>query len=148
MATDTAVTLDLPDLGATEALGARLARLLAPGDVVALRGELGAGKTALARAVIRAAAGAPVEVPSPTFTLVQLYELPVGPVWHFDLYRLGDPEDRGQLGHVQPLGRQHPQQPQPRLVGQQAEERGRGVHIHEYTCVYVSWQARTLKPES
>ena len=91
-------SLALPDQAATETLAARLAAVLRPGDVVALGGDLGAGKTTLARALIRAAAGAEVEVPSPTFTLVQAYDVPVGPIWHFDLYRLNGPEEVVELG--------------------------------------------------
>jgi tRNA threonylcarbamoyladenosine biosynthesis protein TsaE len=68
---------------------AHLAGLLRAGDVVALYGGLGAGKTALSRALIRHLAGNPdEEVPSPTFTLVQMYDLPDFTLWHFDLYRL------------------------------------------------------------
>ncbi|NNG04159.1 MAG: tRNA (adenosine(37)-N6)-threonylcarbamoyltransferase complex ATPase subunit type 1 TsaE [Inquilinus sp.] len=93
-----AVTLALPDQAATEALAVRLAALLRAGDVVALGGDLGAGKTTLARALIRAAAGAELEVPSPTFTLVQSYEVPVGTIWHFDLYRLSGPDEVIELG--------------------------------------------------
>lgn len=70
----------------------RLAALLRPGDVVALHGDLGAGKTALARALINALSSAPQEVPSPTFTLVQVYDLPHFSLWHFDLYRLEERE--------------------------------------------------------
>ncbi|MSP49406.1 MAG: tRNA (adenosine(37)-N6)-threonylcarbamoyltransferase complex ATPase subunit type 1 TsaE [Alphaproteobacteria bacterium] len=81
---------------ATRALAARLAPLLRAGDVVALSGELGTGKTFFARAVIQALGG-PEEVPSPTFTLVQTYDLAPTPVWHFDLYRLGKPEDAYEL---------------------------------------------------
>jgi tRNA threonylcarbamoyladenosine biosynthesis protein TsaE len=89
----------LPDLAATEALAARLAALLAPGDAVLLEGPLGAGKSAFARALLRAASGAPaLEVPSPTFTLVQGYELPRGMAHHFDLYRLGAAEEVLELG--------------------------------------------------
>lgn len=92
----------LADLGATRALGRRLAVLLAPGDIVALRGPLGAGKTALARFVIgalceRYGVPAPDEVPSPTYTLVQTYEAGAVAVWHFDLYRLERPEDAEEL---------------------------------------------------
>lgn len=78
---------------------ARLAPVLKTGDVVALRGGLGAGKTALSRALVNARAAAPEEVPSPTFTLVQVYDLPDISVWHFDLYRLeGNEADILELG--------------------------------------------------
>ena len=88
---------DLPDEKATAVLGARLAAGARPGDVVALQGELGAGKTALARAFVDARGG-DEDVPSPTFTLVQTYDLPGGIVWHFDLYRLRAPEEAWELG--------------------------------------------------
>jgi tRNA threonylcarbamoyladenosine biosynthesis protein TsaE len=65
--------------------------------VIALTGELGAGKTSFARAFIRALGGIG-EVPSPTFTLVQVYELETATVWHFDGYRLRDPEEAWELG--------------------------------------------------
>ena len=68
-----------------------------PGDVIALYGELGAGKTSFARAFIRARGGDEA-VPSPTFTLVQAYELPNGTIWHFDLYRLRVTEEAWELG--------------------------------------------------
>jgi tRNA threonylcarbamoyladenosine biosynthesis protein TsaE len=88
----------LADEAATSAFAGRVAALLRPGDVVALRGDLGAGKTSFARAMIRALAGAEVEVPSPTFTLVQTYEVEPAPVWHFDLYRLSGPDEVIELG--------------------------------------------------
>ncbi|RIY00742.1 tRNA (adenosine(37)-N6)-threonylcarbamoyltransferase complex ATPase subunit type 1 TsaE [Aureimonas flava] len=90
--------LALADEAATVACAAVLAPLLGTGDVVALSGPLGAGKTTLARALIRAVAGDPaLEVPSPTYTLVQIY--PTRPrVTHFDLYRLGDPDELVELG--------------------------------------------------
>src|SRR5438067_11898845 len=91
------VTIELPDENATAALAARIAALARPGDVIALEGELGAGKTSFARAFIRARGGAE-EVPSPTFTLVQTYELADGAIWHFDCYRLRDPEEAWELG--------------------------------------------------
>ncbi|RVT92169.1 tRNA (adenosine(37)-N6)-threonylcarbamoyltransferase complex ATPase subunit type 1 TsaE [Rhodovarius crocodyli] len=90
----------LENLAATEALAARLAALARPGDAILLSGELGAGKSAFARAFLRAAAGDPaLEVPSPTFTLVQSYALPGGgQVHHLDLYRLGDASELAELG--------------------------------------------------
>lgn len=89
----------LADDAATAALGAELAATLRPGDLVILDGDLGAGKTALARAIIRNLAGDPaLEVPSPTFALVQPYDTPAGPVLHADLYRLGDPREVEELG--------------------------------------------------
>ena len=89
--------VDLPDKAATVALAARVAAAARPGDVIALSGELGVGKTTFARAFIRARGGRG-EVPSPTFTLVQIYELPDGAVWHFDLYRVRDPAEGWELG--------------------------------------------------
>ena len=89
----------LRDDEATSRFGAELAATLAPGDLVILEGDLGAGKTALARAVIRTLAGDPtLDVPSPTFALVQPYETARGPVLHADLYRLGDPREVDELG--------------------------------------------------
>lgn len=91
--------MPLPNEQATEALGATLAARLKPGDVVGLKGDLGAGKTTLARAIIRAAAADPdLIVPSPTFTLVEVYDTPRGAYWHFDLYRLDGPEQVYELG--------------------------------------------------
>lgn len=92
-------SLPLADEAATERLGAALAARLRPRDVVALEGGLGAGKTTLARAILRAAAGDPaLIVPSPTFTLVEVYETPGVAWWHFDLYRLEQPEQVFELG--------------------------------------------------
>ena len=91
-------SLLLPDLAATRALGRRLAARLRPGSVVLLEGDLGAGKSELARATIRAAADSEIVVPSPTFTLVQSYLLPTLEVSHADLYRLNDPGELVELG--------------------------------------------------
>jgi len=88
---------DLPDESATEALAAGLAALARPGDVLALFGDLGTGKTVFARAFVRARGGGDEEVPSPTFTLVQTYELAGGTVHHFDLFRLTAPEEAYEL---------------------------------------------------
>ena len=96
--------MPLPNEQATEALGATLAARLKPGDVVGLKGDLGAGKTTLARAIIRAAAADPdLIVPSPTFTLVEVYDTPRGSYWHFDLYRLDDPQQVYELGWEEAL---------------------------------------------
>jgi tRNA threonylcarbamoyladenosine biosynthesis protein TsaE len=88
----------LPDPAATASLAGRLAPLAATGDVLALRGALGSGKTSFARAFISARAGRAIEVPSPTFTLVQTYDFPSGAIWHFDLYRLERGDDAIELG--------------------------------------------------
>lgn len=91
----------LPTLVATEALAARIARALRPGDAVLLDGPLGAGKSALARALLRAASGDPaLDVPSPSYTLAQAYDLPppLDLAYHFDLYRLSGPEGVPDLG--------------------------------------------------
>ncbi len=89
----------LPDLAATERLAASLAARVRPGDAILLEGPLGAGKSAFARAFLRALAGdAGLEVPSPTFTLVQTYDTPRGPAHHFDLWRLDGPDALGELG--------------------------------------------------
>jgi len=90
--------VDLPDEGSTAALAARIAALARPGDTIALRGDLGAGKTSFARAFIRACGDAREEVPSPTFTLVQIYETDSGTIWHFDLYRLKTADEAWELG--------------------------------------------------
>jgi tRNA threonylcarbamoyladenosine biosynthesis protein TsaE len=92
-------SLALPDEAATERLGAALAARLRPRDMVALEGGLGAGKTTLARAILRAASGdRGLLVPSPTFTLVEVYETPRASFWHFDLYRLEEPGQVFELG--------------------------------------------------
>ena len=93
-----AKVVTLADEAATQDLARRLAQVAEPGDVIALHGDLGAGKTSLARAFVRALAGDEEEVPSPTFTLAQLYDWAKGTVWHFDLYRLEKPEDALELG--------------------------------------------------
>ena len=108
-----ALTLHAPTPARTDALGRALAAALAPGDVVALQGALGAGKSHLARAIIRARLGDPqAEVPSPTYTLVNVYSAPAvtpgaasgaaAEIWHADLYRI-DPEEIGEIGLAEAL---------------------------------------------
>jgi tRNA threonylcarbamoyladenosine biosynthesis protein TsaE len=87
----------LPDEAATERLGRQLAAVLKPGDVVALSGPLGVGKTALARAILYGA-GHAGEVPSPTFAIVQPYDQLPLPIWHCDLYRLEAAPELDELG--------------------------------------------------
>ena len=91
------MTVDLPDLAAMAAFGARIAARLRPGDVVALSGGLGVGKTTLARAII-ATLGHEGEVPSPTFTIVEVYEHLRVPLIHADFYRLGRSAEADELG--------------------------------------------------
>ena len=96
---------DLVDETATVRLAWHVAMLARPGDVLALHGGLGSGKTSFARAFLRARAGDPLlEVPSPTFTLVQVYDLPGGAIWHLDLYRLAAPEEVWELGIEEAYG--------------------------------------------
>nr|WP_272916556.1 tRNA (adenosine(37)-N6)-threonylcarbamoyltransferase complex ATPase subunit type 1 TsaE [Tsuneonella aeria] len=87
----------MPDLAAMDAFGARIARKLRPGDVVALTGGLGAGKTTLARAVV-AALGHRGEVPSPTFTIIETYDALDPPLVHADFYRLETPGEAEEIG--------------------------------------------------
>ncbi|MEJ2815182.1 tRNA (adenosine(37)-N6)-threonylcarbamoyltransferase complex ATPase subunit type 1 TsaE [Caulobacter sp. CCG-8] len=92
------IEIDLPDEAATQALGRKLALVLRPGDALCLSGPLGAGKSTLARALVRALTSPDEEAPSPTFTLVQFYDGPDFPVAHFDLYRLTDPDEAYEIG--------------------------------------------------
>ena len=99
--TDRSITLTLADEAATLALGQRLAQCVRAGDLIALTGDLGAGKTTVSRGLIRALAGAGTDVPSPTFTLVQRYDAADDArpsVLHFDLYRLQQADEVWELG--------------------------------------------------
>ena len=95
--TATMLTVPVRDANATEALGARLANAGAPAGVIFLEGELGAGKTTFVRGWLRAL-GFDGPVRSPTYTLMESYELPRGRVLHLDLYRVRDPEEVDYLG--------------------------------------------------
>jgi tRNA threonylcarbamoyladenosine biosynthesis protein TsaE len=91
------VTILLDSAGATQALGSALAKLLRPGDVVALFGDLGAGKTTLARGILHGL-GFDGDVASPTFPIVQTYEDLAVPLWHVDLYRIEEESELEELG--------------------------------------------------
>lgn len=88
----------LPDEAATARLGAVLAAVLRDGEAICLEGPLGAGKSTLARALVRALTTADEDVPSPTFTIVQFYETAAFPLAHFDLYRLTSPDEAVEIG--------------------------------------------------
>ncbi|OBY25886.1 tRNA (adenosine(37)-N6)-threonylcarbamoyltransferase complex ATPase subunit type 1 TsaE [Leisingera sp. JC1] len=97
MTTNTAAcTLNSPE--ETADLAARVAGALRPGDCLLLEGVIGAGKTHFARHLIQSLMDVPEDVPSPTFTLVQTYEVPAGELWHTDLYRLCSLEELEELG--------------------------------------------------
>lgn len=93
-----ALSIFLPDPSATDRLGAQLGAVLRSGDVLLLTGDVGAGKTHLARALITSLLVQPEDVPSPTFTLVQTYDTATGELWHADLYRLSDVSEVEELG--------------------------------------------------
>lgn len=99
-------TLQLTTEDDTDHLGQTLARFVKAGDCILLRGQIGAGKSALARAFIRYHLGDDTDVPSPTFTLVQVYDLPDCEVWHADLYRLTDTQEAVELGLADAFGTQ------------------------------------------
>lgn len=96
--------LELATEADTETFGRLIAGLLRPGDMVTLNGSLGAGKTTLARAIIRTFVSAE-EVPSPTFTLVQTYETARFPIWHVDLYRVKSKGEIRELGLEEAMDR-------------------------------------------
>src|SRR5260370_9753108 len=99
MTVPTTFSLALSNETATANLMADLTLLIGPGAVITLSGDLGAGKTAAARAMIRYLAGDDaLEVPSPTFTLAQVYDLPPFPLLHADLYRINDPAELEEIG--------------------------------------------------
>ncbi|OIQ33200.1 MAG: tRNA (adenosine(37)-N6)-threonylcarbamoyltransferase complex ATPase subunit type 1 TsaE [Alphaproteobacteria bacterium MedPE-SWcel] len=94
------IPFDLGSGDETTELAHRIARMLNPGDVVLLEGPIGAGKTHFARSLIQSLLTEPEDVPSPTFTLVQIYELATCDLWHADLYRLSHVDEVEELGLI------------------------------------------------
>lgn len=92
------LTVSLDSEDDTVRFASKIWRVAQRGDVIALWGSLGVGKTTFARGFIQAATSAQEEVPSPTFTLVQMYDSPVGPINHFDLYRIDHEDEVVELG--------------------------------------------------
>ena len=90
----------------TKAIALRIRENLQNGDIVLLKGEIGAGKSHFARSLIQAAMDKVEEVPSPTFTLVQTYETKIGSIWHADLYRLSDQSEIFELGLIDAFGKE------------------------------------------
>lgn len=92
--------LPLKSPGETNRIAQLIGSILQKGDVVLLEGEIGAGKTHFARALIQSLQDTPEDVPSPTFTLIQTYDTQKGLIWHTDLYRLSAPEELNELGLI------------------------------------------------
>jgi len=90
--------INIENQSQTELCAQRIAQIAQPGDVIALHGDLGVGKSVFSRAFIRTLTSTDEEVPSPTFTLVQIYETEAGEIYHFDMYRLESPDDSLELG--------------------------------------------------
>jgi len=142
----------LADEVATAALGGAIARALRPGEAVCLSGPLGAGKSTLARALVRALTTPEEDVPSPTFTLVQFYEGPRLRVAHFDLYRLSNPDEAYEIGLDEALDDgaaviEWPERlegclPADRLdVDMALEDQGRSVRL----TAHGAWEGRKLE---
>lgn len=142
-------SIKLPDESATVTLGQDLGAVSANGDIILLGGDLGAGKTTLARGLIQGLTGAGTEVPSPTFTLVQDYESPAGLIHHFDLYRIEHEDELLEIGLEDALAdgicliewpdRLGTRRPPDALT---VELRGSGARIACLSARFGNWRAR------
>lgn len=142
-------TIRLADPQDTDQLGQTLAGYAQAGDCILLRGQIGAGKSALARAFIRCLLGPDTDVPSPTFTLVQTYEYAAFDIWHADLYRLTDPQEVVELGLIDAFADQVCLIEWPEILGDLAPESALDIQLevlpdaHLATLTYHgSWQNR------
>ena len=113
----------------TELIAAKLADGAKNGDVFLLSGTLGSGKSVFARAFIRSLCGEHIEVPSPTFTLVQLYEHPRAMLWHFDLYRLKSSDEIFEIGWEDAISSGIVLVEWPERLGLHKPKNGRAIHI-------------------
>jgi len=151
--TTSSTALRLPTESDTAILGQTLARFASPGDTILLRGQIGAGKSALARAFIRHHLGPDAEVPSPTFTLVQVYEMADVEIWHADLYRLTDAQEAVELGLMDAFENQICLIEWPELLGDLAPAGALDIHLdagrdgHLATLTYGSNWANRLATE-
>jgi len=131
------INISLPAEHDTYALGQRLSCISEVGDVIALSGKLGAGKTVLARGIIQAWTGRNEEIPSPTFALVQIYEHSRGVVSHFDLYRLAALEDALELGIDEAISSGLTLIEWPERLGDQMPRQSLSIHLsvsHKDSC--------------
>lgn len=153
MATPARCVLTLADEDAMRKVAARMADLFRPGDFIALSGDLGAGKTTFARTAIRTAADIPdLEVPSPTYTILQTYDTSQGPLIHADFYRVGDATEIAELGFDElaegaimlvEWPERLPEMPRDRLEINIALAASRGSDARDVTLIgYGAWAAR------
>ena len=149
-------TFELADEVATTRLGAAVARLLQAGDAVCLTGPLGAGKSTLARGLVRALTSPDEDVPSPTFTLVQFYETADFSLAHFDLYRLTRPEEAEEIGLDEALDQgavviEWPERLEGRLPADRLDieiamaGQGAGEHRTARLTRHGAWEGRTIE---